>query len=148
MTDLEPLRPNAQSLPAADVSASLSSVKIEYEAFPVKKPEEDINDFKVQVRASTLNRARIKLGSITDTGFPWYELCLGISTLCAGAYLGSLTADVKQSTVEHTLLKSVLPMVAIATFVAYIFLRKQATSDVAQGARDVLTELPDPEKAR
>jgi hypothetical protein len=148
MTDFEPPRPNAQSLPAADVSAPLPSANIEYEAFPVKKPEEDINDFKVQVRASTLNRARNKLASIADAGFPWYELCLGISSLCAGTYLGSLTTDIKQGTLEHSILKSILPIVAVATLVAYYFLRRQTTLDVARGARDVLAELPDPEKAR
>lgn len=148
MDDFQPPPPNAQGLPAADVTVPAPTGNVEYEAFPVRKPEEDLNDFKVQVRASTLTRCRARLSEISNVSFPWYELALGVSTLAAGAYLGALPADIKPGTAQSTLFNTVMPMVTAAAFVAYLFLRRAAFADSVRAASDVLSELPDPNRTR
>jgi hypothetical protein len=42
----------------------------------------------------------------------------------------------------------VLPIIGTGTFVAYIFLRRSSVVDVPRIANDILTDLPDPEKAK
>jgi hypothetical protein len=148
MDDFQPPPANAQALPAADVMAPSPTGNVEYEAFPVRKPEEDLNDFKVQVRASTLARCRTRLGQATSASFPWHEGALGVSTMAAGAFLGALPADIKPGTIQAVLFSTVLPVIAVAAFVAYLFLRRAALTEPARAAADVLAELPDPNKTR
>jgi hypothetical protein len=121
---------------------------VEYEAFPVRKPEEDLNDFKVQVRASTLSRCRSRLAQASSASFPWHELALGVSTLAAGAVLGAIPADIKPGTQQAIFFYTVLPAIAVAAFVAYLFLRRSGVAEPAQAAADVLSELPDPNRTR
>ena len=49
MDKFEPPSANARPLPVADIAAAPAGGNIEYEAYPVRKPEEDLNDFKVQL---------------------------------------------------------------------------------------------------
>lgn len=148
MDEFQPPQANATPLPAADVSAAQTADNVEYEAFPVRKPEEDLNDFKVKVRASTLSRCRMKLAKVSNPNFPWHEGALGASTLATGAFFGALTADIKAGTGQWIFFFAVLPTIAVATFVAYIFLRRSALYEPASAAAEVLSELPDPDKAR
>lgn len=148
MNDFVPPPANAQALPVADIMAPPPAGNVEYEAFPVRKPEEDLNDFKVQVRASTLSRCRNRLAQASSASFPWHELALGVSTLAAGAFLGALPAEIKPGTLQAHLFSTALPAVALAAFVAYLFLRRSAVSEPAQAASDVLSELPDPNRTR
>ena len=148
MKEFEPPPANATPLPAADVTAVLSAENVEYEAYPVRKPEEDLNDFKVQVRASTLIRCRSKLAQVSTPRFPWHELALGTSTLAAGAVLGALPADIKAGSPLAMFFYSLLPIVAVGTFVAYLFLRRLTIREPAGAASEVLSELPNPDKAR
>lgn len=69
MEEFQPSPANAKRLPAADVAAATPTGNMEYEAYPVRKPEEDLNDFKVQIRASTLTRCRVKLTQISAPRF-------------------------------------------------------------------------------
>lgn len=148
MLDFQPPRANAEALPAADVTAPISPENMEYEAFPVRKPEEDLNDFKVQVFASTLRRCRAMLSKISTSSFPWHEIALGLSTLAAGAYLGALPAEIKIDTWFGKFFHTFLPALAVAAFVAYFFLRRSTTADPAHIASTVLSELPDPDRTR
>jgi hypothetical protein len=148
MEDFVPPAANARPLPAADVKANDASANVEYEAYPVRKPEEDLNDFKVQVRATTLDRCRTKLSEVSTARFPWHEVMLALSTLAGGTSLGSLSADIKAGTLKAGFFYTFLPVIAVAAFVAYLFLRRSAVSDPAKAASDVLTDLPDPNKTR
>jgi hypothetical protein len=147
----EPLQPelaNAKPLPVADLTAPASLGSVEYEAYPVRKPEEDLNDFRVQVRATTLARCRAKLAQVANPVFPWHEVALGGSTLTGGAFLGALPADLKTGSFASTFFYTLLPIVAVASFVAYIFLRRSALREPADAAAEVLAELPDPDRTR
>ena len=148
MDDFAPPPANAQALPAADVLAPPPTGDVEYEAFPVRKPEEDLNDFKIQVRASTLSRCRSRLEQAAKASFPWHELALGVSTLATGTVLGALPADIKPGTSQAILFYTVLPAIAVAAFVAYLFLRRSGVAEPARAAAEVLSELPDPNRTR
>lgn len=148
MDDFQPPRANAQTLPAADVTAPSSSANMVYDTFPLRKPEEDLNDFKVEVFASTLRRCRAKLSVIKASSFPWHEIALALSTLAAGTYLGGLPAEIKLDTSLGRFFHTVLPAVALSAFVAYIFLRRLTVADPARAASDALDELTDPERTR
>lgn len=149
MEEFQPPPPNATPLPMADVTEDEIPGKIEYEAYPVRKPEADLNDFKIQVRASTLARCRSKLAKISISVFPWHEVCLGISTLAAGAYLGSLSAsNITSGSLQAVFFFNILPIIAVATFVTYFFLRRSTLKESSEIAIEVLAELPDPDKTR
>jgi hypothetical protein len=148
MDEFEPPVPNASPLPVADVTAAATGGNVEYEAFPVRKPEQDLNDFKVQVRASTLARCRAKLAPLSGPAFPWHEVCLGVSTMAAGAFLGALPADIKVGSPQAIFFYTILPVIAASALIAYVFLRRLALRDAAIAASEVLSELPDPERTR
>lgn len=93
MQDFDPPEPTAGPLPVADLQATAVG-SVEYESYPVRRPEADLNDFKVQVRASTLRRCRGKLSTATRRTFPWHELALGMSTLAGGGVVGALPANI------------------------------------------------------
>lgn len=140
--------PNVTSLPVADLHAAAIPGKVEYEAYAVRKPEADLNDFKVSVRASILARCRARLDRVSKPRFPWYEIVLGLSTLTGGAFLGALPADIKANSFWGIFFYTVLPIVAVSSFVAYFFLRRTVQQEHAEAAADVLNDLPDPEKTR
>lgn len=148
MEEFQPPPANATPLPAADVTAAAPTGNVEYEAYPVRKPEEDLNDFKVQVRASTLTRCRAKLTQVSAPRFPWHEMALGASTLAAGAFLGALPADIKAGSSQAVFFYTLLPIIAVGAFVAYLFLRRLTIREPASTAAEVLSELPDPDKTR
>ena len=139
---------NATPLPVADVSAAAAGGNVEYESFPVRKPESELNEFKINVRASTLTRCRARLAQISKPLFPWHEVALGISTLTTGAYLGALPADIKPGTIQSFFFSTILLVIAVASFVAYLFLRRSMLRDPADVATEVLSDLPDPDKTR
>jgi len=149
MEEFHPPIPNADTIPVADVTEEGAPGRVEYEAYPVRKPEEDLNDFRIQVRASTLARCRTKLAKISASVFPWHEICLGISTLAAGGYLGSLTSStITSGSLQAIFFFNILPIIAVGTFIAYFFLRQSKIKEPSEVAVEVLAELPDPEKTR
>jgi hypothetical protein len=149
MEDFLPAQTSAVALPTADVRATVpSGAKVEYEAYPVRRPEADLNDFKVQVRASNLARCRATLTRAAKTRFPWHEMALGTSTLSTGAFLGALPATIAAGTAQSVFFYTMLPIVGVSTFVCYLFLRRTMIQEPAELAAAVLAELPDPDRAR
>ena len=148
MAEFNPPLPNAQPLPAADVTAEPQSNNIEYQAFAVRKPEEDLSDFKIQVRASVLAKCRNRLLGMTKQKFPWYEVALGGGTLSAGGYLGALPANLPAASGQHFFFYTILPALSVGSLVAYFFLRHKAHGEPMVMASEVLAELPDPQRTR
>lgn len=141
---------NTDPLPKGEFISTAASGNIEHEAFPVKKPVEDLDDFKVQVRASTLRRVRSKLQGIEDPDFPWHELTLGISTLAFGGSLGALPAKLAACDALAILFYTVLPVIGTGCLVAYLFLRhgRSVHQNPVRSVDEALAELPDPENTR
>lgn len=149
LDDFEPPPPPVATIPVADVNAAVGAGNIEYEAFPVKTPEADINDFKVRVRASALAKCRSRLMTLASPPFPWHELALAISTLTGGAYLGALPSSaIQYGTFSGHFFYTFLPITAVGAFIAYLFLRRAKHHETAAVASQVLDDLPDPDKAR
>lgn len=144
----EPPPPAATPFPTADVQAKPQLGEVEYESLPVRRPEEDLKEVKIVVRASVLTRCRSKLRGAAEASFPWYELALAASTLAAGAVAGAIPADIKPGTNEDFIFFTLLPPLAVGSFVAYLFLRHRQQTEISGVAADVLAELPDPEKAQ
>ena len=148
MTDFEPPKSEAVPLPAAEFQAPAAPGKIEYEPFPIRKAIEDLDDFKVQVRASTLRRARTKLQGIKHPDFQWQELALGVCTLAYGGFLGALPAKLVAGEALALFFYTILPVVGTGSLVAYFFLRRPEHQNPVRAAGEALAELPDPDKAR
>jgi hypothetical protein len=147
MQEFLPPEPDADGIPVADVHAP-SGGKVEYESYPVRKPEADLNDFKVQVRASTLKRCREKLTRVSASAFPWHELCLGVATLAGGGVLGAIPADVKPGSVNSFVFFTLLPVISAASFVAYVFLRRSESRLAGAAVTEALADLPNPDETR
>lgn len=146
--EFNPPPPAATPFPAADLQARPQLGEVEFESLPVRRPPEDLNDVKIVVRGSVLTRCRAKLAIAAEAKFPWYELALALSSLAAGAVAGAIPADIQQGSGKYLVFFTILPVVAIGAFVAYLFLRHQRESGASNIAQSVLSELPDPEKAQ
>ena len=99
------------------------------------------------VRASILESCRRRLEKIENPRFTWGELLLGIATLAAGAIAGALTTDIQLNSPKGIVFYVLLPMVAVGSFVAYLFCRTTSFGQASEIAKEVLMELPDPDKA-
>lgn len=146
MGHFEPSPPDVRTIPAADVLATTGTGgPVVHQAFPVRRPEADRNEFLVQVRASTLHRCRGRLREPAANPFPWHEAALGISTLSFGAFLGALPAALVLNSRSGIFFYNVLPAVGVGAGVAFAFLRRRVTIDAASEA---LRDLPDPDETR
>lgn len=147
--EMKPTPPSAIQVPAADVKTPPpEGSSIVHQAYPLKQPEEEINEFMVQVRGSVLRRARQKLWCITTTRFPWPEVLLGLSMLAIGAILGAVASGVVWNSGKAVVFYMVLPVVAGCSIVAYALLRIKAAQNPSSVARDLLEELPDPDRTK
>jgi hypothetical protein len=156
MTDLAPLtpfsppQPNAEAIPTADVHLPTTSGDYRHAAYPVKRPEEEINEFMVECRATTLMRCREKLSAIRDSSFPWHEFLLVIASLAIGTSLGALSSEVTYTgdPTRWKFLFMFLPFVGLGTGIAYLFLRHQSIKVAVATAREILEDLPDPNNSK
>jgi len=140
-------RSTVDSIPAADMQIMPSAQGLVMnQTYPVKQPERDKRDFIIPVRASVLDRCRCRLEEVRNPRFTWGELFFGIATSCAGAIAGALTADIQLDSPKGIVFYVILPMFAVGTFVAYLFCRTNSFSKAADIAREVLAEIPDPDK--
>lgn len=145
-----PPQPDSTGIPAADIELPSNSSDVRHAAYPVKRPEQELNEFFVECRATTLVRCREKLTVIGNARFPWYELLLAISSLAFGTFFGALSSGITYvaDPTHWKLLFVFMPMVGIGTGVAYLFMRHQGTGEVAAVARQILDELPDPNNSK
>lgn len=141
--------PTAISAPAAEVQApATGSGSVVHQAYPLKQPEAELNEFMIKVRASILLRARRKLSALAKTKFPWPEVLLGLCTLCAGSTLGAIATGVLWSSSKAPFFYGLLPIAAVASGVAYGLLRHLAPEKASEIAQDILEELPDPDRSK
>lgn len=115
--------------------------------YPIRQPEGDCNDFQVGVRASILKQCRTRLQSIADERFPFAEILLGVSTLAAGGALSAIVSNVQIASWQGTLFFVLLPVVAVGSGVAYGVLCRIKKIETEHMAKDILQNLPDPDRA-
>jgi len=87
------------------------------------------------------------LEEVKNPRFTWGELLFGIATSSAGAIAGALTTDIQLDSPKGVVFYVVLPMVTVGTFVAYLFCRTSSFGKASEIARELLTAIPDPDKA-
>jgi hypothetical protein len=130
---------------------------IVHQSYPLRQPEEDASEILVQVRGTTLRRARKRLFELQADRFPWSEILLGVATICIGGYLGALAAGLPWGTVTKNtavptllgvLFYAMMPAVFTGCAVGYLLTRRSSTLETSSVARDILTELPDPDRAK
>jgi len=146
---MEPPEPQVVSLPAADVTApDTTQENLRHVAYPLRKPEEEHAEFIIEVRASVLARVRRKLTELAKAEFPWPEFLLGISTAALGASLGAIPAGIDIKKPIGLVYFIAFPVICTGTGVAYFMLRRNSIVDASRVAKEILEDLPDPEKTR
>lgn len=147
--EMHPTPPSATGVPAADVTVPpADGGSVVHQAYPLKQPVEELDEFLVRVRGSTLRRARRKLTALVKLSFPWAEVLLGVSTLCAGGGLGALASGVAWNTDKAVFYYVILPVIAVGTGVGYALLRHLTPNNASLVAQDILEELPDPDRTK
>lgn len=114
--------------------------------YPVKQPDEYVNDFMVSLRASEIRKVRKYCDDAKASKFPWSELFLAISTTCIGCFLGAFSSNVELNSLKGIIMYIASLVIATGSFVAYLFIRKEAISDVNDLADKVKEYIVDPDK--
>ena len=150
LVPFSPPHPNVEAIPTADVRLPMGPGDYRHAAYPVKRPEEELNEFIVECRATTLMRCREKLVAIRDSSFPWHEILLAIASLTIGTSLGALSSEISYTgnPILWKFLFMLLPVIGLGTGIAYAFLRYQNTKGTAATAREILEVLPDPNNSK
>lgn len=134
-----------ESLPVADTQArGFEGSPFVTQQFPVKQPAGYRKEFVVPVLASSLSEARARLDELSAPQFPWRELALAISMLTSGAALSAWVSEVTLDSLKGILFFVLMPLLASASFVAYLFLHKFDEVD-RKSLRHVVALLPDPD---
>lgn len=156
MTEPQVPSSSAAAVPAADVVAPAGNVgPIVHQSFPLRQPEDDVNEIIVGVRGKLLKRIRKQIGTLVTAGFPWPEVLLGIATLSFGGFLGaagsslpwaSVSGSAASPTLRSVLFYVAMPVVGAAAAVGFLCIRHFSARSAADVARAVLEELPDPDR--
>jgi hypothetical protein len=104
-------------------------------------------DFMIETRASQLRYSRKRLKALRRSRFPIADICLAFSTLTAGASFGALTSGLTTASSLWWIFYTIMPMIAVGTFVAYLYLGKESITHGDSIAEEVLAILPDPDNA-
>ncbi|MDO8264330.1 MAG: hypothetical protein Q7T21_14065 [Gallionella sp.] len=142
--------PMVASIPTADVGLPPEGNNVRHAAYPVKQPEEELNEYLIEVRATKLTKCRTLLTALQGEKFSWAELLLAVSSLAIGASLGALSSDITYTS-NASLWKFLfvaLPLIGVATLTAYFFVRQTTSQNASSTAKAVLDELPDPAKSK
>lgn len=111
----------------------------------VVRPNDDENDFIIQVRASLLKRIRDKLSPLCKQKFPLTEILLGVSTTLIGVVLSSIAADIKIEETKGIIIFVVLPVIAAICGTSYFFVRANNVVLISKFAQELLKEIPNPD---
>jgi hypothetical protein len=112
-------------------------------------PDEDVNDFVVEVRASVLRRVRKQLKAIASFRPGWADVALALCGVALGGVLGAIAGAVEFAGFRGALFYVVCPSVLVGSGIAYLFLRRLAGQKMpAQLADGILADIPDPSRAQ
>ncbi|MEM5018636.1 hypothetical protein WKH31_20305 [Metabacillus indicus] len=137
----------ASSLPMADAKMDPTNGNgVTSYYYQVKQPNEEKNDFLIEVRASKLRNIRRKVSQLADSRFPWHELLLGVSTTSLGAFFSGLLSDISLSSTKGIFVFILCPVIAMGAGVGYLFKRYVDLKLPRIMAKELLDELVDPDK--
>lgn len=130
----------------ADIKNEIGGVKngaLQYKQIvEIKVPMEDINDYKIAVRKSSIKKITNACKEIENNKFAWGELLLGISTLFFGAFFSAIISGVKyELKLLSVMFYTIFPTIAVATLIGYIACRKSLIRDAGYLANIVNEHL-------
>jgi hypothetical protein len=135
----------AKALPAADIKAEKPTGDVyAMRTFPIRIPNEDREDFVIEIRASQIVKSRRRLQKLARFQFPTSELLLGVASLLLGATFGSLVSDISLLELRGIWFFIIFPIIGCSALVAYFFLRRHDNMQSSEIAEEILSELPDP----
>lgn len=140
-----PPRVKAHIAKAAHRTADRTEIYYAKRDLPVRVPEEERNEFVVEVRASPLRRARQLLERIADQESSWTEPLLAASTLAWGGTLSAIVAGVGLGGWRTLFFYTFLPIVGAGAGVGWWLVRTTGNRAASELARRSLDALPDPE---
>jgi len=105
---------------------------------------EQHHPFSVAIPSDTLLRARRMLTEISKAHFHPSELCLTVSAAAGGGLLSAIQRGTDGSSPLWWIYFGILPAVALAGLVAYLFLITMSGSQPSALAKATLELLPDP----
>lgn len=145
-----PPQPSAEVIPIADVRLPTDSGSVRHATYTVKRPEEEINEFMVECRATILTRCIEKLKEMRDSSFLWCEILLAIASLAIGTSLGALSSEISYTNdpIRWRIFFMGLPFVGIVAVTAFLFTRRNSTQSIAGKAKEILEILPDPNNSK
>ena len=145
MADNQFPRPEAHSIPVADIKVTGGKQEKVTHTMPIRYTEEDATEFAIPVKASTLRRCREELRSLQTNSFPWAEVLLGIACAGLGSIAGACAGDVVLNSGKGVCFYIIAPMMLVGCAVGYFFMRRNPIRESADVATSVLHELPDPD---
>lgn len=108
----------------------------------IKVPVEDINEYKIAVRKSSIKKIKNACNEIQNNKFTWGELLIGICTMFFGAFLSAIISGVKyELNFLGVMFYTICPMIAVASLIGYIACRKSLIRDASYLANIVNEHL-------
>lgn len=148
------LRPESsvKSMPVADIKQSkaheTSDDLLAHHITPIKQSPDEKNNVDIRVRKVVLEKCRNRLIKITgsSSSASLSEFYLAISTMTGGITIGALSSDLTSRPLLYFLYFNIFPMVFAGCLVAFFLTRGNASVSAQWEAKEILNDLPDPDK--
>lgn len=113
----------------------------------IKVPKNDVNDFTIAIRASSIRKVRKACKNAKKGLLNWSEVLLGLSTLFGGGFFSAIISKLDyEFSYLNVFFYTLCPMVAVGFFVAYLFCRNKASIDAVKLAELIEEYIEDPDE--
>ena len=149
--DEKDFEPKVEFIPTPDVvveSDGNKELTTSTRTYSVTVPEEEANDFVVEVRASILKDIRTTLDKHAENRFPWQEFLLAVTAILLGGYFNGIFSSLKIETLTGKLVFVVFPVVSAIAGTAYFFIRRDNNKAISDLANELLKKVPNPENVK
>jgi hypothetical protein len=116
--------------------------------YSVTVPEDEANDFVVEVRASVLKDIRDTLDKHSENTFPWQEVLLAITAILIGGFFSGIFSSIKIDTFLGKLVFVVFPVVSGIAGTSYFFVRRDNNKSISELSKNLLNKVPNPENVK
>ena len=116
--------------------------------YSVTVPEDEANDFVVEVRASVLKDIRSTLDKHSKSSFPWQEILLAITAILLGGFFSGIFSSLKIETDLGKLVFVAFPVISGITGTSYFFVRRDDNKSISDLSNDLLNKIPNPDNVK